>query len=228
MPMATSLRPILNGPSAPMRRSPTSSISPPAASAWPVQAITTGIGNVNTRSNSSAPAVTSERMGSTPEVITLRSKPAENRPGRPASSTAVASFSAWSSASCTELNTSWEYAFAFPSSMVMTATPPSRTQFTDIRRTLRSPDAQASRRAPRRTLPADLQRLRRLEQQGEDRELGHGRVRHRSLRQRFRQQHQVDQEQQQQQQQQWWWRHPSLLRRDQDGVRFLQRHRERP
>jgi len=42
MPMATSLRPILAGPSLPMRTSVVSSRRAPAARAWPVQAATVG------------------------------------------------------------------------------------------------------------------------------------------------------------------------------------------
>ena len=40
--MATSLSPILAGPSAPIRRSQDRSTSAPAASAWPVHAATVG------------------------------------------------------------------------------------------------------------------------------------------------------------------------------------------
>ena len=45
MPMATSLSPILQGTSAPIRTSHDSRVSAPPASAWPVQAATVGMPN---------------------------------------------------------------------------------------------------------------------------------------------------------------------------------------
>ena len=90
MPICTSLRPILNGPSTPMTWSAASRNTAPPAMAWPVQAATTGTPNMYRRSNMRAPAATRARAASGPACITLRSKPAQNRPGRPAMSTALA------------------------------------------------------------------------------------------------------------------------------------------
>src|SRR5688572_22028839 len=62
-----------------------------------------------------------------------RSNPAENFPGRPCRSTAVApSASALSNASASPTSTSGDSALAFPSSIEMTATAPSRSNETDI------------------------------------------------------------------------------------------------
>ena len=105
-----------------------------------MHAATTGIGNVKTFSSNSAPCVTSACMGSVPDVMIDRSKPAENRPGRPCNSTAVApSASALANASLIARSTSGEYALAFPSSTEMTATAPSRANETVMRRATYSP-----------------------------------------------------------------------------------------
>ena len=82
--MATSLRPILNGPSAPMRVSLASS-----SSAAHGQGVAVGrrrrsaAGVAYRRTSSSAPLFTRPCMASTPEVMTDRSNPAENLPSRP-------------------------------------------------------------------------------------------------------------------------------------------------
>src|SRR3990167_7769890 len=89
---------------------------------WPVHAAITGIGNVNRRSASAPPDMTSVRTSSGEDpIIILRSNPPENRSGRPISTTALASFSAVSSAALSEATMVGLMALALPSSMVMRA-----------------------------------------------------------------------------------------------------------
>ncbi len=54
-------------------------------------------------------------------MIVFRSKPAENLSGRPVMTTALASFSAWSSAAFSDSSMAGLMALALPSSMVMMA-----------------------------------------------------------------------------------------------------------
>ena len=124
MPIATSLRPILNGPSAPTRTSAQHRRMAPIASACPVTASTTGLGNMYIRRPSRAPRPSMSRAPSGPEVITFRSKPAENFPSRPTMTTAeTSSASARSRALSSPASTSKPNALALPSSRSMTATP---------------------------------------------------------------------------------------------------------
>ena len=71
------------------------------AMACPVHAISTGIGKASTRSASSKPARTMVSVPNPPARSTSRSKPAENTPGRPASTTTAPSAAARSNASLT-------------------------------------------------------------------------------------------------------------------------------
>ncbi len=126
MPIATSVSPILNGPSAPTRTSLANSSNAPIASACPVQAEMIGSGCSYMVHNSSAPSVTSDRMASSDEVITDRSKPAENRPSRPTMTTARASVAARARYSWNASMVVGPTTFALPSSCVMIAMLPSR------------------------------------------------------------------------------------------------------
>ena len=81
-----------------------SSVKAPAATACPVQATSTGRGLERRRSASLAPEATISPIRSGCSWNTLRSKPAEKRPGRPrstiaADSEAAASSASWSAAS---------------------------------------------------------------------------------------------------------------------------------
>jgi len=49
----------------------------PAGNAWPVHAMTTGVGKDSTRSASVAPVCSISRAGAAPAAIVRRSKPAE-------------------------------------------------------------------------------------------------------------------------------------------------------
>ena len=99
MPILVSVMPILNAPRSPMRVSQVQSQMAPIVNAWPVQAATSGLGNDHSRTASSPPPFPTARMASmSPPVMIDRSNPAQNDPGRPASTTAFAMVSASSSA----------------------------------------------------------------------------------------------------------------------------------
>ena len=77
-PIFTSFRPILKGPSVPMRRSAASAMKAPAATVCPEQAVITGRSNPRIRSASVAPSVSiSITCSTSPPAKTFRSKPAE-------------------------------------------------------------------------------------------------------------------------------------------------------
>ncbi len=89
-PRVASLKPTLKGPSRPIRRSAARSSAAPAANAWPVQAMTTGMSNLKMRNTRSISSRLRCRWASEPDRSSARSNPAENIPGRPERITATA------------------------------------------------------------------------------------------------------------------------------------------
>ena len=61
------------------------------ATAWPVHAMSTGVGNERSRSASSKPPRSMADASEPPPLSTARSNPAENRPSLPVSTTTARS-----------------------------------------------------------------------------------------------------------------------------------------
>ena len=96
--IAVSLRPTLKFPVVPILVSAVRRIKAPAAMACPVQDATKGRGSVKSLSNNCAPDNINCWLARGPFLNTFKSKPPENIPVRPLSTTASASTSAWSNA----------------------------------------------------------------------------------------------------------------------------------
>jgi hypothetical protein len=123
-PMAASLNPILNAPSAPSRSSVTRSRAAPAAMAWPVHAATTGRGSVRIRPKRLQPSRTSWSRWLPPTMSEFRSNPAQNCPGRPTTTSARGWLASTPSNASESIRTSRaESALTLPSSNLITATP---------------------------------------------------------------------------------------------------------
>jgi hypothetical protein len=98
--------------------------SAPAATACPVHAATTCTGEPNSLANRVPPSVTSSSAASGPERITSRSKPPENMPGRPVTSSAPTSSPASSARdrqASSAASTSGDSVFALPWSIATRA-----------------------------------------------------------------------------------------------------------
>ena len=93
----------------------------PIATAWPVHAITTGVGNESSRSARANPPGASRPTRRPPALSTGRSNPAEKTPGRPASRTTARSAMARSSAASSSPSMAGDSTFTLPSSMVIVA-----------------------------------------------------------------------------------------------------------